>query len=88
MNEAQVARIHNGKGFVAEGFDLRGRLDDADESDGGEADAEHAGGDGDDVEEVIVKLVVAVVILERDAAGFVVVVEHGKAGGRKVFELF
>ena len=40
---AEVDERGRGEDFVAEGFDLGGRLDDADEADGGEADAEHTG---------------------------------------------
>ena len=81
---AEVDERGRGEDFVAEGFDLGRCLNNADQADGGEADAEHAGGDGDDVEQVIVELIVAVVILEGDAGGVVVVVVHGTMGeGRR-----
>jgi hypothetical protein len=40
---SQIGERIDGEDFVADRFDLGGRLDDADEADGGEADAEHTG---------------------------------------------
>ena len=86
---AEIDERGHGEDFVAEGFDFAHRLDDANEADGGETDAEHAGGDGNNVQQVGMELVVAVVILHRNATGLAAdrgraIVEHWGESGKRL----